>query len=73
MLALAHCSAAHALRSAQQADMGFLVWDADAWKHALLQELQSVQTLAIADGSAVLRAPWDDIPPAERTQHQRLD
>ena len=54
--------------------MGFLVWDADAWKHALLQELQSVQTLAIADGSAVLRAPWDDIPPAERTQlHQRLD
>lgn len=48
--------------------------DADAWKHALLQELQSVQTLAIEDGIAVLRAPWGDIPPAERTQIlQRLD
>ena len=48
--------------------------DANAWKHALLQELQSVQTLAIEDGTAVLRAPWGDIPPAERTQIlQRLD
>ena len=48
--------------------------DAEAWKHAVWQELQAVKTIAMEDGAAVLRPQWNELPPdAHARVTQRLE